>query len=208
MGGRRWGIHLVKLGQGARNVWVKKKNTTAFQGGAVTAVVVDGELLSVLLCCQCVVLVLLSASFVHCTIPESMEACFLVVLGGGGGGVLLGRGGGMCCEHTQTKTQTQTHTHTKLNLEISIFSAQRQNPELRIKSCHHSRIWLTGLFIEELTPGSVYTTTTWTSADHMMTEEWNGSGATDFLDQESVLFWHKNHCTKYRLSFWVIDISI
>lgn len=34
--------------------------------------------------------------FVHCTIPESMDACFLVVLGGGGGGVLLGRGGGMC----------------------------------------------------------------------------------------------------------------
>lgn len=33
---------------------------------------------------------------VHCTIPESMEACFLVVLGGGGGGVLLGRGGGRC----------------------------------------------------------------------------------------------------------------
>lgn len=36
--------------------------------------------------------------FVYCTIPESMEACFLVVLGGGGGGVLLGRGGGMCCK--------------------------------------------------------------------------------------------------------------
>lgn len=36
--------------------------------------------------------------FVYCTIPESMEACFLVVLGGGGGGVLLGRGGGTCCK--------------------------------------------------------------------------------------------------------------
>lgn len=38
---------------------------------------------------------------VHCTIPESMDACFLVVLGGGGGGVLLGRGGGRCCRRTK-----------------------------------------------------------------------------------------------------------
>lgn len=38
----------------------------------------------------------------HCTIPESMDACFLVVLGGGGGGVLLGSGGGMCCGWNET----------------------------------------------------------------------------------------------------------
>lgn len=47
----------------------------------------------------CVVSVLFGPTvsvFVHCTIPESMEACFLVVLGGGGGGVLLGKGGGTC----------------------------------------------------------------------------------------------------------------
>lgn len=43
---------------------------------------------------------------VHCTIPESTEACFLVVFGGGGGGVLLGRGGGVGCEHTQRLTPT------------------------------------------------------------------------------------------------------
>lgn len=50
-------------------------------------------------CFCCVVSVLFGPTvsvFVHCTIPESIEACFLVVLGGGGGGVLLGRGGGMC----------------------------------------------------------------------------------------------------------------
>lgn len=41
----------------------------------------------------------------HCTIPESMEACFLVVLGGGGGGVLLGSGGGMCCKQTKLNTK-------------------------------------------------------------------------------------------------------
>ena len=35
----------------------------------------------------------------YCTIPESMDACFLVVFGGGGGGVLLGSGGGVSCGH-------------------------------------------------------------------------------------------------------------
>lgn len=58
------------------------------------AVTVDVDVAFVLLSvCR---LVLLSSVFVHCTIPESMEACFLVVLGGGGGGVLLGSGGGTC----------------------------------------------------------------------------------------------------------------
>lgn len=76
-GGLLRGIRLVKLGQGARIEWVK---TTAF--------------LLVLLCR--VARASFSAPFVYCTIPESTEACFLVVLGGGGGGVLLGRGGGMC----------------------------------------------------------------------------------------------------------------
>lgn len=55
-------------------------------------------------CFCCLVSVRLGCTvsvFVHCTIPESIEACFLVVLGGGGGGVLLGRGGGMCCEKTK-----------------------------------------------------------------------------------------------------------
>lgn len=63
----------------------------------------------------CVVSVLFGPTvsvFVHCTIPESMEACFLVVLGGGGGGVLLGRGGGPGCERTQEEQ----------NCEISTFS--------------------------------------------------------------------------------------
>lgn len=44
--------------------------------------------------------------FVHCTIPESLEACFLVVLGGGGGGVLLGRGGGKGCKHNRNLKST------------------------------------------------------------------------------------------------------
>lgn len=71
-------------------MWVK---TTLFLGGAA---IVD------------VVFVVLSvlfgptvSVFVHCTIPESLEACFLVVLGGGGGGVLLGRGGGKGCKDTK-----------------------------------------------------------------------------------------------------------
>lgn len=67
-----------------------KKNPTAFRKGWGVCVFTVVVVLSV--CC----LVLLSVSFVHCTIPESMDACFLVVLGGGGGGVLLGRGGGRC----------------------------------------------------------------------------------------------------------------
>ena len=54
-----------------------------------------------LLCCQGVVWSDSVSVFVHCTIPESMEACFRVVLGGGGGGVLLGRGGGTCCGQTK-----------------------------------------------------------------------------------------------------------
>lgn len=41
--------------------------------------------------------------FVHWTIPESIDVCFLVVLGGGGGGVLLGRGGGRCWRQTDKK---------------------------------------------------------------------------------------------------------
>lgn len=51
-GGPQWGIHLVKLGQGARNVWVK---TTTFQGKVVT---VDVVFVALSVCC----LVLLSAS--------------------------------------------------------------------------------------------------------------------------------------------------
>lgn len=43
----------------------------------------------------------------HCTIPESLEACFRVVLGGGGGGVLLGRGGGKGCKHTTQNLKTK-----------------------------------------------------------------------------------------------------
>lgn len=91
-GGLQWGIHLVKLGQGARNVWVK--TTAFFWGGGVYC-----------WCCFCCVVSVLFGPtvsvFVHCTIPESIEACFLVVLGGGGGGVLLGSGGGICCRQTK-----------------------------------------------------------------------------------------------------------
>lgn len=45
-GGLQWGIHLVKLGQGARNVWVKP---TAFLGRSSYC------WCCFLLCCQCVV---------------------------------------------------------------------------------------------------------------------------------------------------------
>lgn len=67
----------------------KRKKKALFLGRTVT---VDVVFVVLSVCC----LVLLSSVFVYCTIPESMEACFLVVLGGGGGGVLLGRGGGTC----------------------------------------------------------------------------------------------------------------
>lgn len=65
------------------------KNNRFFQG--------ERFLLVVFGCCCRVVSVFgpTVRVFVHCTIPESMDACFLVVLGGGGGGVLLGKGGGM-----------------------------------------------------------------------------------------------------------------
>lgn len=68
-------------------MWVKKQKNNHFSGGTVS---VDAVFVVLSVCC----LVLLSSVFVYCTIPESMEACFLVVLGGGGGGVLLGSGGG------------------------------------------------------------------------------------------------------------------
>lgn len=61
-------------------------------------------------CCQRV--------FVHCTIPESMEACFLVVLGGGGGGVLLGRGGGKCCKQAESRSVTKCLTDLFLNIDL------------------------------------------------------------------------------------------
>lgn len=67
-----------------------------------SGVTVDVVFVALSVCC----LVLLSSFFVYCTIPESMEACFLVVLGGGGGGVLLGRGGGNCCEQTKRERET------------------------------------------------------------------------------------------------------
>lgn len=69
-------------------MWVKTTGFSFLGGrGAVTVDVVFVVVVSVLFGPTV-------SLFVHCTIPESMEACFLVVLGGGGGGVLLGRGGG------------------------------------------------------------------------------------------------------------------
>lgn len=49
-GGLQWGIHLVKLGQGARNVWVKTTAIFLEVGGGERLL-----LMVFLLCCQCVV---------------------------------------------------------------------------------------------------------------------------------------------------------
>lgn len=83
-----------------------------------SGVTVDVVFVALSVCC----LVLLSSFFVYCTIPESMEACFLVVLGGGGGGVLLGRGGGNCCKQTKQERETSFLQNSwDLKRKISMF---------------------------------------------------------------------------------------
>lgn len=94
-------------------------------------------------CVCCVVSVLFCcfvSVFIHCTIPESMEACFLVVLGGGGGGVLLGRGGGMCCEKTR-RTIKSSELYLRQYFRCGTISLEDWKEE-KIDVCLHLSVCL------------------------------------------------------------------
>lgn len=140
-GGLQWGIHLVKLGQGARNVWVKNSRALFLgrEGGAVTADVV----FVVLSVCR---LVLLSASlftvqFLNRWRPVSWWSWEEVEEGS-------------CWAGEAERAASRQNSH----LEIAIFSNKDNLVLLWGLKLLSLPNWLTGLFMQGLMPGSAYTT--------------------------------------------------
>ncbi len=203
-GGLQWGIHLVKLGQGARNVWVK---TTAFfgEGGRLL-------LMLFLLCCQCAV-------WSYC---QRLCSLYNSWIDGGlfpGG---LGRRWRRGLAGQRRWNMLRTDKTVTLKLPFSQMRATWLATKIKKSN------WLTGLFIQGLKPGSAHTTflsfkvvtlsdygslncqtTRWTSTTHISQSarlqriEQEGQATALLALQQSVAFHYDTQNVVLKLIFFL-----